>query len=385
VRIGIFGGSFDPPHLGHRFAAQKAMETLGLEKLLVIPANQPPHKSLTEASPSPRGRLEMTTLAFRDLPGAEVSDMELSRGGRSYTVETLEGLREQYPDVELVLLMGTDMFLHLEKWYRFADILRYAVIGCFSRNPGEDAALSQMERHLAASYGARTEHIAMEPFPVSSTQVRALLKERKGSGLLDPAVYETVVTRRYYGAKPELSWLRKAAEPMQDPRRIPHVRGCEEEAVRLAKRWGECPGDAAEAAILHDLTKKYDLAEQLKLCAEYGIMTDTLEIGSSMLLHSKTSAAMAEKRFGCPPEIASAIRFHTTGRAGMTTLEKIVCLADAIEPTRTYADLTAVRRLAYEDLDGALSMCMEGTLESLRRRGLEVHPATLQALDDLRD
>ena len=225
----------------------------------------------------------------------------------------------------------------------------------------------------------------MEPFPVSSTQVRALLARRQGSELVHPAVYEKIIARRFYGAKPSLSWLRQVTEPVQDAGRISHVRGCEEEAVRLADRWGENAEDAAEAAILHDLTKKYDLAGQLKLCAEYGMITDKLESCSSMLLHSKTSAIMAEKRFGCPPEIVSAIRFHTTGRAGMTMLEKIVCLADAIEPTRTYADLTEIRKLAYEDIDAALCMSFEGTLQSLARRGLDVHPATLGALRDLRD
>ncbi len=384
MRIGIYGGSFDPPHRGHRIAAEKAKDALGLDRLLVVPANQPPHKQLTAGSPSPEERLEMTRLAFRDLPGTEVSDIELSRGGRSYTVETLERLHAMYPEDELVLLMGTDMFLCLEKWFRFGDILRLAVIGAFSRNPGEDADLAKMERHLAETCGARVERIETDPFPVSSTQVRALLTRRMGRELLDPAVYETVISRRYYGAKPSLSWLRSVTEPLQDPARIPHVRGCEEEAARLAERWGVSAEDAREAAILHDLTKKYDLAEQLKLCREYGMITDTLESCSSMLLHSKTSAAEAEKRFGCPAEIVSAIRFHTTGRAGMTTLEKVVCLADAIEPTRTYADLTEIRKLAYTDLDAALRMSFEGTLQSLARRGLDVHPATLQALEDLK-
>ncbi len=383
MKIGIYGGTFDPPHLGHRIAAEAAMKALGLEKLLVIPANQPPHKGQKAGSPSPEARLEMTRLAFADLDGAEVSDIELRRGGRSYTVETLESLKEQYPGDTLVLLMGTDMFLYLEKWYRFEDILRLANIGTFTRNPGEDGELSAMDERLHRLYGARTELVKSEPYPVSSTQVRELLPQRQGSGYLSSAVYRYILKNRLYGAKPELACLRSWTEPMQDEKRLGHVHGCEEMARSLAKRWGADEDEAAEAAILHDLTKKYDLAHQLKLCREYGIMTDAVECESSLLLHSKTGAAMAEREFGTAPEISSAIRFHTTGRPGMTLLEKIVCLADSIELSRTYADLTHIRALAFEDLDGALKLSFEMTLASLHRRGLTVHPMTLEALADL--
>jgi nicotinate-nucleotide adenylyltransferase len=94
---------------------------------------------------------------------------------------------------------------------------------------------------------------------------------------------------------------------------VPHVLGCEETAVRLAERWGEDPGDAAEAGILHDITKKLDKQEQLNLCAKYGIMMDTLEAESGKLLHAKTGAALAADRFGVSDRVRSAIWWHTTG------------------------------------------------------------------------
>lgn len=111
ARIGIYGGSFNPPHLGHIFAARKARQLLGLDKILLIPAAIPPHKAVAEGSPDGETRFALTQLAIAGETGMEVSRIELDRPGPSYTVDTLRKLRECYPQDELYLLMGTDMFL----------------------------------------------------------------------------------------------------------------------------------------------------------------------------------------------------------------------------------------------------------------------------------
>ena len=120
MKIGIYGGTFNPPHLGHVTAARSVFDLLRLDRLLVIPAGLPPHKDLPDHSPTPAQRREMTRLAVEQmgLDGkAEVLDMELSRAGKSYTSDTLAELKERYPDDELWLLMGTDMFLTLQAWH----------------------------------------------------------------------------------------------------------------------------------------------------------------------------------------------------------------------------------------------------------------------------
>ena len=119
MRIGIYGGTFNPPHLGHLTAAKAAFELLRLDRLLLIPASQPPHKALPAGSPSAEQRLALTRLAAEQLElgdRVEVLDIELRRQGKSYTVDTLEELRRQYPGAELWLLMGTDMFLTFQAW-----------------------------------------------------------------------------------------------------------------------------------------------------------------------------------------------------------------------------------------------------------------------------
>ena len=111
MNIGVYGGTFDPPHWGHITAARAAMEQLGLDKLVLIPDRMPPHKALPEGSASPEQRLEMAALATAELgKRAEVSDRELRRSGPSYTSDTLAALRREYPEDTLWLLMGSDMF-----------------------------------------------------------------------------------------------------------------------------------------------------------------------------------------------------------------------------------------------------------------------------------
>lgn len=380
MRIAIFGGSFNPPHKGHLHSAICAAAQLGSDRFLVIPDYQPPHKELAAGSPSPEQRLELCRLCFAEVPGVECTDIEISRGGRSYTADTLRHLRALYPDDELILLVGTDMFLNITQWYDAEYILTTASVAAFQRAPDERAYLEAKSEDLHSRFGTKTELIDSVPFPVSSTEIRRALPERRGNELLTDAVYAYIIRSRLYGAEVNLDWLRGKSYAMLKPRRIPHVRGCEEEAVRLAERWGCDPVMAAEAAILHDCTKKLELQEQLALCEKYGYQPDLLERVSSKLLHAKTAAELAAAEFGCCAEVVSAIRWHTTGRADMTLLEKIVYLADYIEPTRSFDGVDRLRALAYENLDRAMLLGFEMSLEDISAQGNPVHQDTVAAL-----
>ena len=126
------------------------------------------------------------------------------------------------------------------------------------------------------------------------------------------------------------------------------------------------------------------MAEQLALCRQYGIALDDLERKALKLLHARTGAAIAREVFGADDEIYSAIRWHTTGRANMTLLEKIIYLADYIEPSRDFPGVEALRRVCYEDLDRGLLTGLEMTIEEMRGMGNPVHHATLEARDFLK-
>ena len=384
MRIGIFGGSFNPPHLGHVRAAQRAVEALRLDRLLIVPACVPPHKLLAENSPSPEARAKLCETAFAGISKAEVSDIELRRGEVSYTADTVDALRTSEPDAELVLLVGTDMLCCFEKWFRFEDILKACTLSVFCRDAGEDAETQAAAEALRRKYGAEITSVPLTPYPASSTDIRAALAHREKPESLAEDVYAEIIRSRYYGAKPEFRWLREQSYACLKPKRIPHVEGTEQEAVSLARRWGADTEDAAEAAILHDITKKYDTNEQLLLCQKYGIINDTAEAENGKLLHAKTGAVYARERFGISDAVYDAIRWHTTGRAGMRLLEKIIYMADYIEPHRDFPGVEKLRTLAYEDLNAAMILGLEMSLDDLRSYGIEPHERSMEALSAFR-
>ena len=396
MKIGIYGGTFNPPHLGHVAAARAVFELLRLDLLLLVPDGQPPHKALPAGSPTAEQRLEMTRLAGEQLGLGEkvrVLDLELRRPGRSYTAETLEELRRQYPADELWLLMGTDMFLTLHLWHDPAEILRLAGVCAFGRTEQDGQALFAPQRdYLAKTFGARVTTITLPGLvEISSTRLRELLAAGEGREYLLPSVYGYILMHRLYGTHADLKALDLpelracSYSVMNGAKRIPHVSGVEEEAARLARRWGADEILARRAGILHDCTKYLGLEEQLALCRKYGLELDELEQRAVKLLHSKTGACIARDVFGEPDEVYWAIYWHTTAKADMSLLEKIIYMADYIEPNRDFDGVERLRALAYQDLDQALLLGVETTIQEMKEREQPIHPNTLQAQAWLRE
>ena len=131
---------------------------------------------------------------------------------------------------------------------------------------------------------------------------------------------------------------------------------------------------------MHDITKKLSYDEQLLLCKKYATMTDNAETSSEWLLHAPTGAAYAYEELGVSEEVRDAIRWHTTGKADMTLLEKIIYLADYIEPNRDFEGLEELRDLAYADIDAAMILGLKMSLADLAERGIVPHARSLEAL-----
>lgn len=375
-------------------AARQAAEALKLDKLLLIPTRVPPHKALTEDVAGPEHRLEMTRFAVQalNLDGvAEASDLELRREGKSYTLDTLREIRALYPKGELFLLLGTDMFLTFHQWRHPEEIAKLCTLCAFHRSALDSAGdFASQKRRLERKFGAHVKFVDLqEVVDISSTRLRQMLPAGQGREFLAPAVYGCILREGLYGTNADLRRLdledlRCVALSMLDPRRIPHVLGTEEMAAALALRWGADEESARRAALLHDCTKKFDKELQLALCRQYGIEPDAAERREGKLLHAITGAAVAYADFGVSGEVRDAIRWHTTGKADMTLLEKIIYLADYIEPTRDFCDLTELRRLAFEDLDGALLLGFTMAVEDLAKKGMPVHPNSVLARDYLK-
>lgn len=176
-----------------------------------------------------------------------------------------------------------------------------------------------------------------------------------------------------------LDELRKAAYSFLKPRRIRHVQGCEEVAVELAKLYGCDVRKAATAAILHDITKKLDYDEQLLLCSKYDIICDDDELKNEKLLHAKTGAYLARDLFGTDDDVFNAILWHTTGKPDMSLLEKIIYLADYIEPTRDFPGVEELRKLVYSDIDAGMAQALKMSYEHVSGEGIRPHRNTADA------
>ena len=383
MRIGIFGGTFNPPHLGHIRLANAAVDKLGLDMLFVIPSGVPPHKSMPKGSPTADMRLTMAREAFNKTSNAVVSDVETMIHEKSYTIDTVTSIKQEYPGAEMVLLVGADMYLTLESWKDSANLLKNTIPAVFAREDDDFGKIEEYSLVLNKKYGVHTEIVANNVTEISSSRLRKLLPERKGAEFIADVNYTYIIKNSLYNAKADWGWLRRNAYSMLSPTRIPHVAGCEEEAVRLAGRWGVDIDDAREAAILHDVTKRLDADGHMKLLKKYGYNEAKPTLDEEKLLHSKTGAIVARSEFGASETVADAIMWHTTGRAGMNALEKVIYLADYIEPTRIIDGIDALRALSYEDIDKAMKMGLQMSIADMEARGIMPNHMTFDALNSL--
>ena len=286
MKIGVYGGTFNPPHLGHLISARFAMEALGLDRLIFMPAGDPPHKELPQGSPTARERLAMVELAADSmlLPGrVEVSDMEVRREGKSYTADTLSELHEQYPQDELFLLVGTDMFLTLQNWKKPEVICELAHLTAFARTQADTGERLEMQgKYLSETYGARCTILQLPQItPVSSTQLRQRLERGEGREYLVPGVYGYILRGGLYGSGADLKSLdhedlTACSLSMVYAKRHAHILGVAQTAVELARRWGADEELAFRAGVVHDCTKYLSLEEHLDICERDGLALDEM-------------------------------------------------------------------------------------------------------------
>ena len=401
AEIGIYGGTFAPVHLGHIRAAETALASLPLDKLLIIPAGIPPHKRLT-AGDDPADRLAMLRLAFADAdPRIEISDYEINAEGKSYTALTLQHFSKEGD--RLTFFCGTDMFESLDSWYHPEIIFSLARIVHLRREVTDADDLRRYEalqKHYEETYGADILQLDAEPLVMSSTEVR----ERIAAGLsldefLPASVSDYIRTHRLYGAPyREEALSAEIARIIGNEYRFSHTLGVVKEAARLASLFSLPPEEAEElkiAAYLHDITKSVRGDGQKELYAYYGLPFGVTEERSPKTLHAVTGAFFAKEHFPdlVTDRIFHAIRRHTTGEAGMTLFDKLLYLADYIEEGRSFPDCTALRSLFYrlteekgvseEVLNETLIRSFDLTLEGLMKDGEYIHPETVAARNSL--
>ena len=373
MKIGILGGTFNPPHNGHLRLAESVAEELKLDKVLIIPSCVPPHK-IAGSPVNSEIRLQMCRLMF-DKPIFQVSDIEIKREGKSYTVDTLRQLKSENPDDEFYFMMGSDMLSTFNQWYKWEEILTLATICGVSRKNGYKPDLSGYTEEQKR----KIIYLDIEPVELSSTEIRSAIKNNEDtSAFICPALAEFIKAKGLYDDG--FDKYRSVMLRLLDDRRFYHSECVSESAAELAKLYGADVEKAKLAGLLHDITKQLPAEEQLSLLGEI----TPLERNNYKVWHQMTGPIYLKKEGLCDDEeILEAIRWHTTGKEGMTLLSKIVYVADFISADRDYADVEVVRRLALTSLEHAILYTGRYTVNSLVKQDKPVHPATMDCYNDM--
>ena len=197
MNIGIFGGTFNPVHKGHVSALKKILSAVSLDRVLVLPDRIPPHKS-AEGLVSGSDRLEMCRIAFSSIENTEISDWELKNEGKSYSVITLRHFHEVFPEDKLYFIMGSDMLASFESWYRYEEILTLCSLICVSRSQEDTDRLEGYADKLR-SKGGEVIIVPVEPFEISSSQIRDMLKKDLDcTCYLDENVVQYIMSENLY-------------------------------------------------------------------------------------------------------------------------------------------------------------------------------------------
>ncbi len=385
MKKALFGGSFDPIHNGHLALVRGVAAALELDRVVLMPTGYPPHK-IKSSSTADADRLKMCRLAVSDDPLIEVSDYEIQKGGASFTIDTLEALCENEPDTQWYLLMGADMFMTVTTWKRFEDIVKKAVLVTVPRDDVSAAMLSEQADKLR-QFGATCHVVTLPLTPVSSTQIRNIVEN--GGDLSDtvPSSVATYILERGLYADPAVvdrtAQFRQIIRARLIPARYEHSLCVADEARRLALLYGADPDKAYTAGLLHDIMKNTKAEIQLQILKDFDILLDSVELSGEKLLHAKSGAAFVERVLGVEDdEIVTAIRYHTTGRAGMSLLERVLFLADFTSADRDYPDVDVMRRLVDNDADEAMLYALTYTIRELAEKGAPIHPDTLGAYNE---
>ena len=349
-KILVFGGTFDPPHQGHRHLLKEALKQASFDKVLLIPAFIPPHKSHVPAL-SFEARCAVLADYFREISDLEISDLEQKREGKSYTIDTVAALKEEKKGAEIYLLIGSDMFLSFETWREYERLLEEICLVVGSREKGDYERLLAHKKHLESSYKCKGIFLCkMEALECASSDLRS-----KGDGLAERA----------------LSHISKEL----DLSRARHTMQVAEYARYLAEKWGADPEKAWLAGLLHDCTKCRDHAWHIEYLRKHGFALSDADLAAPQILHQYSGAIFAkEELLAKDSEILSAIACHTTGKEGMSLLDQILFFADSCEPSRDYPDAARLRAIGEESLKKGVLALLEHTAAYVKSKNLSLHP-----------
>jgi nicotinate-nucleotide adenylyltransferase len=372
MKVGILGGTFDPIHNAHLKIAKEALKQFELDKVLVMPTPNPPHKDKNRIT-SNFHRANMVRLALKNFEKIEFSDFELNQNDATYTADTLCMLKELHPENQYYFILGSDSIASFMSWYRPDVILKYATLLVVKRDDESSEKMEQKIKEIEQTYNVEIGIISMDSMAVSSSYIRTH-KDIDIESMVPDAVFQYIKEHNLYQDENiNIAWsVNKITEDLRKSlktSRFEHTLGVAGTAKKMAEIFHVNPNKAYLAGILHDCAKNLENTELLNLCKENKIPVTESEMESPYLLHGKVGAYIANTKYGITDEeVLSAVIWHTTGKENMTDLEKIVFSADYIEPGRNkQPNLETLRKIAKTDLDLLVYSILKDTLEYLKR------------------
>lgn len=385
-RIGIMGGTFNPIHLGHIAMAKAAMSAGRLDRVLILPSGNPPHKTAI-APAEDRWRMVCAATALEE--GLEPCRMELDRAGTTYTVDTLSELHDLYPKAELFYIIGADTLMQLRTWREPKKVVKQCAFLVCPRHLTCTLDEYKAERKALTDLGAKLIDVDMDVIDVSSTDIREALSGKAATPLLPVTVREYCGAKGLYGMPCRIpqadAWMDRLFADLS-VKRFAHTLAVAYSARHLALAHHVDLYKAEIAALLHDCAKCLPLKDMQRLSRDHALTLDESLLESGNLLHSVAGAYLAAAVYGVEdPDVLRAIACHTTGKVGMTKLDMVVYLADKIEPTRAaYPVLDKVRLMSTLSLERAMFTSMDSTMKYVKKGGKALHPQTQETLEWLK-
>ena len=404
MRIGIYGGSFDPVHDGHIAMIDSALKSGFIDLVIVVPSVRNNFKLYANKLPPPyRFYMMKETIEGLGINDCFVSDIEFGIEGVSYTSVVLKALtsdgyirdfltangikkKKAEEHHEFFWIMGSDTLGTFETWYNPGEILNYAALLAAVR-PGDTTDVEKAADSIRKNLGGKVEIFRLKGVDCSSSGITS-----SGDFSMVPEPAREFINRHaLYTENTKLEGVSEEAKKQfyecsvwmykyLGGKRLLHTLNVGYLSAHLADVFGCDKDKALIAGALHDCAKELPLERQLELAKIYSGVLFT----EKKLLHSPAGAVFARDEFGIEDkEILDAICYHTTGRGDMTLLEKIVYLADKIEPSRNYTDLTPIRTAAEVDLDSAMRMTAAAVRDKFVSQGRDIHPMTLLMMRDL--
>lgn len=379
-KIGLLGGTFDPIHNGHIAMARAAMDAYQLDVVWLLISRNPPHKNdVTDAEL----RFQMAELACKTERNIEPSRFELERTGTTYTIDTLEDLIPKLPEsAELYYIIGTDTMYDLKNWKRYHDVVSRVSFIVIPRSGYSEAEAFSYFLTLSIGERARIARTMQEAPNISSTNIRRRVAQQLSiEGLVRPEVEEIIWGKQLYqNAALSFEKVRDTLKTELSPKRYEHTLRVVKTAEKLAQHYGMDLSLARWAALLHDCGKEIAHEPIEDLAVNFGLAQSEEFTYAPQLIHAPLSALIAKQRFGMDdPAVLSAVEKHTTGDENMSKLDKIIFLADAIEPGRAYDGLERLQTVAHNDLDEATMLALEASINSVLRVGGYVAPKSVAA------